>query len=290
MTIKEAYQTCVSQLSSYYDETESRNIIDILFEFIFNFNKAERIINNSTEIDDINQKKISEAMSKLLNYQPIQYVTGSAFFWKYYFHVDENVLIPRPETEELVKHIIDNVRSSKKHEDKLKILDIGTGSGCIAISLKKELPNSEVYAIDSSEHAINVAKQNASKLEAEINFVNSDVFSDHNLFENHSFDIIVSNPPYVTENEKQFMNKNVLLYEPKNAIFVSNEQPIIFYKRIADLSNKLLKPNGHIWLEINPLYSEETEDYFKKNVNNNLSIYLDFNKKKRILHIINKNN
>ncbi|MDD3738243.1 MAG: peptide chain release factor N(5)-glutamine methyltransferase [Lentimicrobiaceae bacterium] len=290
MTIKEAYQTCVSQLSKLYGETESYNVIDILFEYIFNFNKAERIINNNTEIDDINQKKISEAMNKLLAYQPIQYVTGRAFFWKYYFYVNENVLIPRPETEELVKHIINNVRNTKNHEDNLKILDIGTGSGCIAISLKKELPNSEVYAIDSSEHAINVAKHNANKLGVEINFFNADIFSNHRLFENNSFDIIVSNPPYVTESEKQLMNKNVLLYEPKNAIFVSNEQPIIFYKRIADLSNKLLKPNGHIWLEINPLYSEETEEYFKKNVNNNLSIYLDFNKKKRILHVINKNN
>ncbi|MGI6342592.1 MAG: peptide chain release factor N(5)-glutamine methyltransferase [Bacteroidales bacterium] len=290
MTIKEAYQTCVGQLSNHYDEAESRNIIDILFEFIFNFNKAERIINNNAEVGESHQKNISEAMSKLLTYQPIQYVTGRAFFWKYYFFVDENVLIPRPETEELVKHIIDNVRSMERGEERLKILDIGTGSGCIAISLKKELPNSEVYAVDISEHAIDIAKHNANELDAEINFVHADIFSDHSLFENHSFDIIVSNPPYVTENEKQFMNKNVLLYEPTKAIFVSNEQPIIFYKRIADLSNRLLKPNGHIWLEINPLYSEEAEEYFKKNVNNNLSIYLDFNRKKRILHVINKNN
>ncbi|MGB4654723.1 MAG: peptide chain release factor N(5)-glutamine methyltransferase [Bacteroidales bacterium] len=290
MTIKEVYQNCVDRLSNHYDDAESHNIIDILFEYIFNFNKAERIINNNTEVDSAAQEKISEAMSKLLAYQPIQYVIGRTFFWKYYFFVDENVLIPRPETEELVKHIIDDIRSTKRGEDNLKILDIGTGSGCIAISLKKELPNSEVYAIDISEHAINVAKQNANKLDAEINFLNADIFSNHSLFENHSFDIIVSNPPYVTENEKQFMNKNVLLYEPTKAIFVSNEQPIIFYKRIADLSNRLIKPNGHVWLEINPLYSEETKEYFKKNVNNNLSIYLDFNRKKRILHIINKNN
>lgn len=169
--------------------------------------------------------------------------------------VNENVLIPRPETEELVDWIIED---QKKDKQSITILDIGTGSGCIAISLAKKIPEAKVYAMDISEQAIQVARDNAKKNQADITFIKADILEVKELFQD--FDIIVSNPPYVRELEKKEMRSNVLDNEPQRALFVSDNEPLLFYKKITDLAKEKLKENGGLYFEINQYLGVETKN------------------------------
>lgn len=206
-----------------------------------------------------------KALAKLKLQEPIQHIIGQAHFMEMDFVVNKNVLIPRPETEELVRWIIEEVQNEKYKvgdNNTLKILDIGTGSGCIAISLAKNLPESKVYALDISEEAIEVTKTNARLNEVEISFLKNDIF-ELDLEPEFEFDLIVSNPPYVRELEKKKMHKNVLEYEPSLALFVSDENPLRFYKRITDFANKNLKKGGGVFLEINQYLGKETEQLLR---------------------------
>jgi release factor glutamine methyltransferase len=270
-----------------------------------NFHQIKRIdlaLNPQMEMNDKQLLHWESILSDLKKQKPIQYILGETEFYGLPFLVNENTLIPRPETEELVELIIKQNSKSEippepkvngaKLNSKLKILDIGTGSGCIAISLVKNISNVEVYAIDISEEALETAKKNAQINQVEIHFIQADILKINNLeqlptsnpkLETHNpkletqFDIIVSNPPYVRNLEKQEINPNVLEYEPHLALFVEDEDALLFYRKIAQLALKSLSPNGRLYFEINQYLGKETveliESFGFKNVVLHKDIY-----------------
>lgn len=222
--------------------------IDIFFNWI-----CEDVFSVKRTSSSFQNKRLTEselllfkdAVDRLLQNEPIQYIIGQAAFYGLKFKVDSNVLIPRPETEELVDWVIkDNKVSSK-----LRIVDVGTGSGCIAITLRKEIPTAEVYAIDVEENALNVAKENAKLLNCTINFMQNDIL--HDDLNISDLDIIVSNPPYILLKEKSEMAETVLNHEPHLALFVDDKNALVFYQAIIEKASKILKPNGLIYFEIN---------------------------------------
>ena len=201
-----------------------------------------------------NEEPLFYALSQLKQERPIQYILGKAHFCDLEFGVDENVLIPRPETEDLVYWILNEVQQGTRQE-RLRILDIGTGSGCIAISLAKNLPNAKVYALDISKKALQIAQQNAVDNKVDIVFLEADILSMEGFMD--KFDVIVSNPPYVRELEKKEMKNNVLEHEPGLALFVSDGDPLIFYKKITLFALNHLKTSGMLFFEINQYLGEE---------------------------------
>ena len=222
------------------------------------------------------------AVKDLLKNKPIQYIIGETEFCDLKFKVNENVLIPRPETSELVYKIVERQKTKDKRQ--LSILDIGTGSGCIAISLAKNIHDSKVYALDISEKALDVAKENAFNNNVDVTFINDDILSLKNKIET-KFDIIVSNPPYVRELEKTEMRDNVLNWEPHNALFVSDNDPLIFYRNILEFAKNNLKQNGEIWFEINEYLGKEMTDLCKEYGFSDVEIFKDFRGKERIVKV-----
>lgn len=260
MTLIELYQNMVMQLKKIYDEREAENIADWTFESE-GLKRLERISNKLLQINEATNKKINFKLEQLLQHKPVQYVLGEAWFYKMKFFVNKHVLIPRPETEELVEWIVEEF---KIQNSKFKIIDIGTGSGCIAIVLKKELQNAEVMAIDISKEALKVAQQNAKELNTEINFLQLDFLNKLLWPSMPSFDVIVSNPPYIPENEKQKLQKNVADHEPHTALFVADNDPFIFYKKIAAFADKHLNNKGKIFVEVHEDYAKEVEQILKE--------------------------
>lgn len=231
------------------------------------------------KVDDIQYSQFLDSLKRLKLEEPIQYVLGETEFYGLLFKVDKNVLIPRPETEELIEWILQDTlaKNNATKPSKIKILDIGTGSGCIAISLARNIENAEVWALDISEKALQIAKKNASLNKVNIHFVLADMLSIdqdsiRQLLEikDEKFDIVISNPPYVRDLEKDQMKNNVLLYEPPIALFVKNENPLIFYDKIASFSIDILKPTGMLFFEINQEFSEETKSLLKEKKYNNI--------------------
>ena len=220
------------------------------------------------------------AVKDLLKNKPIQYIIGETDFCDLKFKVNENVLIPRPETSELVMNIVKSQLSTFNLQ--LSILDIGTGSGCIAISLAKNIPGSNVYALDISEKALEVAKENAINNNVDVTFIHDDILSLKNNIES-KFDIIVSNPPYVRELEKAEMRDNVLNWEPHNALFVSDNDPLIFYRNILEFAKTHLNENGEIWLEINEYLGKEMTDLCKEYGFADVKIFEDFRGRERVV-------
>ncbi|WP_103071470.1 peptide chain release factor N(5)-glutamine methyltransferase [Aquimarina sediminis] len=254
MKIKDLRDSFVSSLSGIYDSEEVLSLFYMLTEEILELRRVDVAIHLNKKLSAEEKKKFDKAVKRLKDHEPVQYIIGKADFYGVTFRVTPHVLIPRPETEELVDWIINDQANAK---DSISILDIGTGSGCIAISLAKNLPKAKVYAIDVSAEAINVAKENASKNEVDVTFVLTDILNTEELF--LKFDIIVSNPPYVRELEKNEMKANVLDNEPPQALFVSDDAPLIFYKKITQLARKKLKENGVLYFEINQYLGEETK-------------------------------
>lgn len=240
------------ELSEIYPKTE----IDAFFFRIIDHKLGLQLMDVFTKGDTLIAKEylneFTSIIERLQQEEPIQYILGTTEFYGYNFNVNENVLIPRPETEELVSWILEEIQS-----ETAKILDIGTGSGCIPIALKKEVPNATVFSLDVSEKALEVAKNNAVSNKAEINFIHTDILQpiDFQL----KFDIIVSNPPYVRQLEKVEIKKNVLDNEPHLALFVANDNPLIFYKRIATVAQEYLTENGVLFFEINQYLGNETK-------------------------------
>lgn len=234
------------------DKDEARAIAEHLFQYKFGLSRtdimADRILNR-VETD------LSEIIKRINQHEPIQYITQTAWFADRQFFVTPSVLIPRPETEIIVNYV------EKVSNGTASVLDVGTGSGCIAISLKLNNPGLRVSAIDISADAIEVAKKNAAVLGANVTFLVHD-FLQHNMQAIGSFDFLVSNPPYVLELEKSTMDENVLAYEPHLALFVPNNDPLLFYKALAQKSKKLLNPNGMVVAEINPKHAVPTADLF----------------------------
>jgi len=248
------FNNCVNQLAGSYDQREVKNIIKMLLEDAHDISQMDMMLKNSVKY---NAKKLDEQLAKLTKMAPIQYVTGIAHFMGREFHVDPTVLIPRPETEELVAWI------GQENETKNpSIWDIGTGSGCIAISLAQEISGAQVYASDISDGALTIAELNNSNLDAKVSFFNSDIHEE--VSDQPTHDIIVSNPPYIPEKDKNEMSKNVLAFEPSEALFVSNEDPLLFYKRIAEIGRKKLKSGGSLFFEIHEAYASPICDFLAR--------------------------
>ncbi|HEY9168750.1 MAG TPA: peptide chain release factor N(5)-glutamine methyltransferase [Lutibacter sp.] len=257
MLIQEFKKYFFSELSNLYPDTEIQSFFTILVEFKLHLSRIQLALGHNFELNNDDLDFLKNALLKLKNQIPIQYIVGETTFYGLLFKVDKNVLIPRPETEELVEWIVQN----HKKDEFIKILDVGTGSGCIAISLAKNLPNAEVSAIDISAEALNVAKNNANFNKVKVNFINTDMLTLEKL--ENDFDIIVSNPPYVRELEKAQMQQNVLCNEPHIALFVENENPLLFYDKIAELAKKHLTNNGVLYFEINQYLGLETVELLK---------------------------
>ena len=252
---------------------EIHSIIYLLLEDKFGLGKTDIIAGR--EVEPVRLDSFTEIMERINRREPIQYILGKAEFYERQFVVNKAVLIPRPETELLVRSIINDRVSAPT------ILDIGTGTGCIAITLALEIPSSQVYAIDISDDALTVAKQNAQNLKAKVHFSKSDILKDE--LKNHRFDVIVSNPPYITQAEKIDMKTNVLDFEPRLALFVSNEDPLIFYKAIAKKGKSFLKPRGKVHVEINERFGSDVSDLFMSEGYTNIQIIKDLDGKDRIV-------
>jgi len=264
LNIKEIKQDFLMALSGVFPSEEIKSFFTILSEKYLNLTRIETALNPQREVSKENLMKFKNAIKRLLQFEPIQYIIGETEFYGLTFIVDKNVLIPRPETEELVNWII-NERINMRKEDidlltsngkQQTILDIGTGSGCIGISLAHKFPKTSVSAIDISKDALKLAEQNAVNNNVSINFIEADILNLKNesrnwSFKNLEFDIIVSNPPYVREIEKSQIEPNVIKHEPALALFVKDDDPLLFYRKIAQFSQKYLKPNGSLYLEIN---------------------------------------
>ncbi len=269
MLVQDFKRHFFSELSNLYPETEIQSFFTILIEFKLHLSRIQLALEHNFELDNDDFEFLQNALLKLKNQIPIQYIVGETAFYGLMFKVDKNVLIPRPETEELVEWIF---RNHKKNES-LKILDVGTGSGCIAISLAKNLPNTEVFALDISAEALNIAKNNAAMNQVKVDFILADILKIEKLATN--FDIIVSNPPYVRELEKSQMQQNVLSNEPHIALFVKDENPLLFYDKIAELAKKHLTENGVLYFEINQYLGPETVDLLKTKGFKNIELKKD---------------
>ncbi len=274
MLIKNFNTYFASELLGKYSKAQIRTFFFILIEELLNLKKINYALTLDYSINRHQYKILCNALNKLKKEEPIQYILGKTEFCGLTFKVDKNVLIPRPETEELVKWIIVEAKNLQfKNNKKLSILDVGTGSGCVAISLSKLLLNVEIYAIDISKEALKIAKNNAKINNVKINFIRKDILKTNNL--NDKFDIIVSNPPYIRKLEKPEINNNVLSYEPHLALFVENNDPLIFYKKIAELSENHLTKTGFLFLEINQYLSNETLEMLSKKKFKNIELKKD---------------
>jgi release factor glutamine methyltransferase len=259
MTGKEAIKYSVHQLKTIYEEGEAAIISDWLIEHLTGTKKTDRISQSKKELTPEQAALLEIYLYRLKENEPVQYVLNEAWFSGLRFYVDKNVLIPRPETEELVEWII---AGCKFPIDELKILDIGTGSGCIPVSLKRRLGKAEVWGCDISPEALQVAERNAKNLGAEVTFLQLDFLDRVQREKLPAFDIIVSNPPYIRHSERYSMRANVLEYEPAKALFVANNDPLVFYNAIADFGKDHLIPGGFIYAEINESLDAETLELF----------------------------
>jgi len=244
------------RLKKEYPSGEIQSFFNLITEAYLEMNRLDLALDHGRELSASEEKKFEDALLRLLKHEPIQYIIGETEFFGLKFKVNKNVLIPRPETEELVQWILEDLKSSKTEE--FSILDIGTGSGCIAISLAKSLPKARVSAIDISEGALKIAISNAKMNDVEIDFILQDILKISELPE--KYDLIVSNPPYVRELEKKEMHRNVLENEPEMALYVKDLEPLIFYQKITKLAETGLKQGGSLYFEINQYLGEETEE------------------------------
>ena len=279
MTFKNLKNNFIKTLKHLYAEHECESIFYILAEHVFKSTKSEIHLNFNNNIPIEKLLDFNNCLSELKQSKPIQYVIGESSFFDLNFIVNENVLIPRQETEELVNLIINDNLNSKS---RLKILDIGTGSGCIAISLSKNISKAEVFACDISEKALEVAKNNAVRNNCNVSFFKLDIANCENYKVNEKFDIIVSNPPYVIKDQKSAMQKNVLDYEPHIALFAPDDSPLFFYDKILQFAEKYLVSGGWIYFEINEIYHSQIEELISKFNYKNIEIVKDINDKFRM--------
>lgn len=281
MKVKEVIELYRTELKNMYSAEEIENFIFFSMHEYLGYTRRHLQLKSNQEIEEKNAERFSTILSELKNHKPIQYILGHTEFYGLKIRVNEHVLIPRPETEELVEEILQNVNG----ETEPNILDIGTGSGCIAIALKKNLPQATVSAIDISDEALLVAKQNSILNQTPINFLQGDILTaraeaeakDENLF-----DIIVSNPPYVRASEKSAMSKNVLDYEPHLALFVDDKDPLLFYSSISDFAMHNLARDGKLYFEINETLGTEVRNLLEKKGFKNVTIKKDMSGKDRI--------
>lgn len=300
-SVRDCRRYYAGELEKLYGSNEANALIMILLEHYFNIDRVKMALEPDLRLSESELLTLHFAVKELLKNKPVQYIIGETEFCGMKFCVNENVLIPRPETEEMVKSLELKVKGylyspsfrpdierremvAEKSPANISILDIGTGSGCIAISLAKLMPDSDVTAVDISKKALEVAKKNAENNEVNVHFVLDDILNPQNpkLIDNQ-YNIIVSNPPYVCESEKSEMRANVLDYEPSTALFVSDNDPLIFYRKILEFAQKTLKPDGEVWFEINEKFGKEMKDLCLEKGFKNIEIIKDFRERDRIL-------
>ena len=240
-------------LAEKFPQREAEQLMRILLEDLFGIDLKCQLMDPNLRIDELQHYQLEQAVKRLLAGEPVQYVTGMARFGDILIKVSPSVLIPRPETEEMVQKIC----ASMPKEKPMRIWDIGTGSGCIAIALAKHFENAEVIAFDVSEEALQMAMENAESNGAKVTFVQDDILNPTSVFFAQPVDLVVSNPPYVCDSERAAMEANVLDWEPETALFVPDDDPLLFYRQILALSKNQLNPNGQIWFEINEAKGEE---------------------------------
>ena len=272
MLIKQYRAQFTQELAEIFDQKEIESFFYIILEAFHQMKRVDLALNPDLELDSIQLLQWETILAQLKEHKPIQYIFGETEFFGLPFYVNENTLIPRPETEELVDWIINENSKIQKIKD-VKILDIGTGSGCIAISLAKNLPNAEVFAIDVSEKALVTAQKNAERNNIKVTFLHQNILETENL--GRQFDIIVSNPPYVRNLEKEEINKNVLEYEPHLALFVEDDDALIFYRKITELAMKNLSEKGQLYFEINQYLGDSMIELLQKNHFKNIELRKD---------------
>lgn len=268
-----------SELSQVFPTNEANQLAYILLEDKWGIDKLS--ILKKQAITNLDELVLAVDIEALKQHTPVQYVTGKVNFCGNVFRVDKSVLIPRPETEELVNLITNKVNQRKG--EKLKVLDIGTGSGCIAISLAVNFPQAEVYALDVSREALTVARENALLNNVAINFIEADILDKKTIGLLPKVDVLVSNPPYVLNKEKKVMDKNVLDWEPSTALFVEDNHPLLFYERIANLAERVLKADSSLYFEINENYGEEVKILLNSYHFIGIKMYTDFRDKNRFI-------
>lgn len=273
MNLNELFQSSSYQLQALYSQEESESLVFWLFEEYLGKSRIDLLSNHVVETIPID---FENALHELMGGKPIQYITGKAPFYGREFLVNSSVLIPRNETEELVHLII-----KENNHAGIRILDIGTGSGCIPITLALEIKNSTLFGLDISEKALSVAAKNADSLGATVDFQKCDILEEEIPF--HHLDIIVSNPPYVKISEKKIMHENVLNYEPHLALFVDDDDPLLFYKHIAKKAKRVLKPHGRLYFEINEALGNETVDLLTEYGYTEVMLLKDLNGKNRMV-------
>ncbi len=274
--MQQTKNTIKNELSEFYPPEEIQAMIYLIFEYVLGFSKTDLIIKANTKLNEKAKNQIENIINRLKISEPLQYIIGKTEFYGLKFKVNKEVLIPRPETEELV----DLICKSYSQKEKFKIIDIGTGSGCIALSMANYFTEAEIWASDIANKSLLIAKENAQLNNLKIKFILDDIL-DSQIED--KFDIIISNPPYVKHSEAKQMNKNVLSFEPHRALFVDNNKPLLFYQAIAQFGLNHLTNKGKLFVEINENLGKETANLFTQTGYKNIKIIKDINGKDRII-------
>jgi len=282
--IKEAYHQLQQSIQPLYENREASNIADLIMEDITGWDRSRRIVHHDALLSEPQLERYTHCKEELLHGRPTQYVLGHAWFCGMRLQVDEHVLIPRPETEELVMEVKKMYAEISTDRDHLfKMVDIGTGSGCIAIALKKYFPDWDVWAVDKYNGALAIAKKNAVLLDTEVRFVASDILKEAKTDLLPAFDLIISNPPYIPSEDKSAMDDRVLDHEPHDALFVTDNDPLQFYKAIIAFSEQHLLRGGMLFFETHELYAQEVAALLEANGFEHIVVKKDFQEKERIV-------
>ena len=284
MRIKEAYHQLQQSIQPLYENREASNIADLIMEDITGWDRSRRVIHHDALLSEPQLERYTHCKEELLHGRPTQYVLGHAWFCGMRLQVDEHVLIPRPETEELVMEVKKMYADISTDRDHLfKMVDIGTGSGCIAIALKKYFPDWNVWAVDKYNGALAIAKTNAVLLDTEVRFVASDILKEAKTDLLPAFDLIISNPPYIPTADRSAMDDRVLDHEPHAALFVTDNDPLQFYKAIIAFSEQHLLRGGMLFFETHELYAQEVAALLEANGFEHIVVKKDFQEKERIV-------
>lgn len=286
MTLNDHQQHLLSLLSGVYESREAANIADWVMENITGWKKIDRVVNKHVHLSVTQIEKLEQVSNDLLKHRPVQYALGESWFYGMKFYVNESVLIPRPETEELAEWVINDFQNRQQQD--FSILDIGSGSGCIPIAIKKNLEWANVKSCDVSEVALDVAKQNAETLKAGVQFIQLDFLDEANWQQLGTFDVVVSNPPYIPNKEIVEMEKHVVDFEPHLALFVENENPLVFYKAIANFSARHLKTKGAVYMETHMALANEVAGLFSNELFEAVEVRKDLQGKDRMVKVIRK--
>jgi len=279
MNWKEAFDFGTYHILDHYDKREAQNIMSILLEDCFQVTNLDR----SDALSKEKEQEIKIFIERLKLGEPIHYITGKKNFFGYDFMVNPNVLIPRPETEELVDWVIEDHKSDNTQKN---VLDIGSGSGCISITIKKKKPTFRVFAVEESIEALNVGRINAKKLRAAVEFLRLDILDQQNWQYLGAFDLIISNPPYIAPHELKNLKTHVVDYEPYEALFVEGQDPLVFYKAISKFAQNHLHSKGAIYFEISEFFVEELMEYFRSEGWKGIELRNDLQGKPRMIKLV----